>query len=47
MNATHTRTWVCAVVVDTGLVPWAFRVDCALWFTLNIRIANVIKNTST
>ena len=35
------------MLVHTGLVPWALRIDNALRLTFNVRVANVIPDAAT
>jgi hypothetical protein len=35
------------MVIYASLIPWALRIDRTLWFTFNIGIPNIIKDTST
>ena len=47
METTHSRARVAAVLIHTGLVPWALRVDNALRFTFNVGVANVVPDAGT
>ena len=44
METTHSRARVAAVLIHTGLVPWALRVDNALGLTLNVRVADIVAD---
>ena len=46
MCSTHTRAGVPALIVDASLVPRTLRVNRTLRLTLNIRVANIVKDTS-
>ena len=46
MCSTHPRTWVPALIVDASLVPRTLRVNRTLRLTLNIRVANIVKDTT-
>ena len=47
METTHSRARVAAVLIHTGLVPWALRVDNALRLTFNVGVANVVPDAPT
>ena len=46
MCSTHTRAGVPALIVDASLVPRTLRVNRTLRLTLNIRVANIVKDTT-
>ena len=45
MSTTHPWTWVNTVLVDTSLVSGTLVIGDTLWFTLYIRIADIIPDT--
>ena len=44
MCSTHTRTGVPTLIVDASLVPRTLRVNRTLRLTLNVRVANIVKD---